>query len=324
MFLKAINENEIKNSEYIQCIILENLDKLMDDKYKPNKDNMISNSIMSILLNRILSNIFPRASKFKNNFNTSISKYLDNGELYQITIHKKSDFDESTIADKKYLKITKNVIKSNIKNEATDILIEEKFSYERLNYFIDKLNDIFIDGLDSKNLDYYKACFVYLSLMWFKQVQFSYLSADLEKKLDNYLDLLREGIEENRIEIFLTNAKNNYYHLNPYGFLLPIDKISHLIDNMEYLKFLQLDDETSKELKELSSILSHFVQRITEQNIPNYKRMEILEDSDFNSVFAFFEDLKNNNIDVTKLRRNKKIENLIADANRMLDGLRRI
>ena len=315
MFLKAINEYESDNLGYVNSIIQENFLKLLNDKIELDKNNAISNLIMSIEMNRLLCDKFTRFT-FKNN-EKEISKYFESAKLYTITDKRIKDLD----INEDYLEVKKNTL--SLKDNSFDIVLEKEFSLQRLNYFIDLINDVLIDGVSVENYDYYKSQYLYLTLLYFDSINYDKFTGKEVKVLDDYLDRMREGIENNYLEAFILNAKNRYYNLNPYSILCPIKEIKEIEMFIDELNTHIFDDENEKIAVSLMQEMRKFIVELKRDDIPQYKRNDLLSDSDYLSIKEFFMDLKEGKIDDSDILKERKLENLLSDVKSLIDEIKR-
>lgn len=316
MFLKAINENEFNNKEYVLSIVKENLEKLLEDNIELNKDNAIGNLIMSISLNRMLVEKFNKLA-FRGN-QKEIERYLEDSSFYTLTDKKVKNIDEC-----EYLSIKKNTISISTKYEKRDIVMEDEFNISRLNYFIDHINDCLIDEIDLDKYDFYKSEYIYLTFLYFDMVKFEKISRKEVDLLDNYLDKMRMGIEECYFDAFIYNAKNRYYNLNPYGILCPIKEISLLEQYIDELNAHNFDAEVEETSKEVIKDLRKFIVELKRADIPEEKRRELLLDSDFLSLSEFFNDMRDGKIDDNEIKKNKKLLNIKEDVCNLIEEIRR-
>ncbi len=316
MFLKAINELEINNKDYVLSIAKENLGKLLVDNMELNKDNSIGNLIMSISLNRLLVNKFSRLT-FRNN-QKEIERYLEDSSFYTLTDKKVKNLDSCN-----YLDIKKNTISINTKYEKRDIVMEDEFSISRLNYFIDHINDVLIDEIDLDKYDFYKSQYIYLTFLYFDMVGYDKISKKEIDLLDDYLDKMREGIEDDYFDAFIYNAKNRYYNLNPYGILCPIKEVLKIEQYIDELNAHNFDKEVEEVSKEVIKDLRRFIVELKKDDIPEEKRRDLLSDSDFLSLSAFFDDMREGKIDDVQIVKDKKLWNIKEDVCNLIDEIRR-
>ena len=114
MYLKAIDENNIDDKEYVLATVRDNFLKLLNDGIKLNKDNSIGNLIMSICLNRLVVARFKKLA-FKNN-QKEIERYFTDASLYRIKDKKNDDTNSC------YLIHNKNNIELPLKYEKREFL----------------------------------------------------------------------------------------------------------------------------------------------------------------------------------------------------------
>lgn len=317
MFLKAINEDEINNHGYVYSIIYENYLKLLNDKTELNPNNQISNLIMAIAMNRLLSMKFNKFA-FKNN-EKEIAKYFTDAKLFEITDKKIKNMD----LDYEYLEINKNTINVSTKYIDSDIVLENQFDYSRLNYFIDLINDSIIDECNMEYYDFYKNQYLYLTFLYFDSIKYEGFTYKQVKVLDEYLDRLRIGIENNYLDAFIQNAKNRYYNLNPYGILCPIKEIGELDNYIDELNAHIFDKEHESLALEIISQIRKFQKELQRDDIPSYKRKDLLEDSDYLNLKEFFINLKEGKIDDEIIIKERKLENLLSDIENLISEIKR-
>ena len=316
MFLKAINENEIEDKDYVLSIVKENFYKLMEDSIELNPENKIGNLIMSICLNRLLVEKFKKFA-FKNN-QKEIEKYFPDASLYSIT-----DKRMKNASDSDFLTIKKITGTISTKFEKRDVVLEDQFSFSRLNYFIDHINDCLIDEIDLEQYDFYKSQYLYLTFLYFDSIHFDRFTKKDIDALDTYLDKMREGIEECYFDAFLENAKNRYYYLNPYGVLCPIKEIDELNEFIDELNAHKFDDETEKKAQEVIIAIRKFIVELKREDIPSKDRGDLLLDSDYQSLKDFFIDVRDGRIDDEMIIEEKKLENILSDVKKLIDEIRR-
>ena len=308
MYLKAINLEFTSNKDYIRNVLNENFNKILTDDRKP--ESSISNIIMGIVLNRIILEVYPK-SEYKNNL-SEISKVLVDGKFNEIIISKKDKFDEKSIKDNSYLKYNKQSLTRKSGDLNKDIVIDDKFSYDRINHYIEALNTVLIDKENENKYDYYKSYFIFLFLLWVKENGSDRISFDV-KKFDKYLDSMREGINDNKVELFITNAKNSYYNLNPYGELCPIEEMIELNKIIESLNTTSFSPEVSSKLNSLKNMYRRFSDYIHEDNIPEKYRLELFEDDYFRKVRNTLNSIKAKAFTDQDLIDKRIIENLESD-----------
>ena len=317
MYLKSIYEEYQNNSIYTKVVLLENFDKIMTFGKGLSNSNKISNAIMSVALNRYAVKLFLKHDFKKNK--DDIAKILNNGEFYQLTVKKTDNFNENLIRGLEYLDYKKSVITNVAKHKVnTDIFVDAKFTYDKINKVIYKLNNIIIDNEHMDQYDYYKSQYILL-LFSFLEMNHIYNISDF-KVLDDYLDQMREPLADNRLDCFLKNAKNYYYHLNPYGESLPTTAIETLIELVDEAKLLMnsiKDEEIIELMNELFEQINEFMEDIYEKDIPHYKRIELLKDSDFTVIADFLKYFISPKRDLEFIKHNKKILNCIDDVKRL-------
>ena len=181
-----------------------------------------------------------------------------------------------------------------------------------MNYFIDHINDCLIDGIDLNKYDFYKSQYIYLTFLYFDSIHYEKIEKNEVLAIDSYLDNMRDGIDNNYFLAFVTNAKNRYYNLNPYGILCPINEIMELYEFIDVLNAHSFDEKLSLVIEVISAI-KKLINEIKRDDIPHKDRLDILEDSDYKSIRDFFLSIKDGRIDDTTIIKEKRLENILTD-----------
>ena len=84
------------------------------------------------------------------------------------------------------------------------------------------------------------------------------------------------------------------------------------------------DDEIISQFDELFEEVKKFIEKIYYKDIPHYKRLELLYDSDFETIVEFMKYFNSNKRDINAIKHEKKILNCIDDVIRVSNEVRDI